>query len=77
MFATAEEYLEVVSGEFLRLSRLSPIQHLCFLEEFQVLVVRDDLNLVVGSFQISVTGRLGGGAVDSTADGISRKKGYM
>ena len=25
----------------------------------------------------SVTGRLGGGAVDSTADGISREKGYM
>ena len=24
-----------------------------------------------------VTGRLGGGAVDSTADGISREKGYM
>ena len=24
-----------------------------------------------------VTGRLGGGAVDSTVDGISRKKGYM
>ena len=25
----------------------------------------------------SVTGRLGGGEVDSTADGISREKGYM
>ena len=25
----------------------------------------------------SVTGRLGGGAVDSTAYGISREKGYM
>ena len=24
-----------------------------------------------------VTGRLGGGAVDSTVDGISREKGYM
>ena len=27
--------------------------------------------------RIGVTGRLGGGAVDSTADGISREKGYM
>ena len=53
MPARAEEYLEVVSGEFLRPSRLSPVQHLRCLEELQVLVVRDDLDLVFCSFQIS------------------------
>ena len=31
---------------------MSPVQHLGCLEELQVLVVRDDLNLEVGSFQI-------------------------
>ena len=51
--ARAKEDLEVVSGEFFCPSRLSPIQLLCFLEEIQVLVVRDDLNLVLSSFQIS------------------------
>ena len=53
MPARAEEYLEVVSGELRRPSRLSLVQYLGGLEELQVLVVRDNLDLVVGSFQIS------------------------
>ena len=51
MSARAKEDLEVIAGKLLRPSRLLPIQHLCRLEEFQVLVVQDDLNLVFGSFQ--------------------------
>ena len=48
----AKEDREVVSSVFLRPLRLSPVQHLCCVEDFQFLVVCDDLNLVFGSFQI-------------------------
>ena len=36
-----------------------------------------DIFLAYTCLVLVVTGRLGDGAVDSTADGISREKGYM
>ena len=47
-----KEYLQVVSGDLLPTSRLSLVQHLCHLEEFQDLVIRYNLNLVFCSLQI-------------------------
>ena len=42
---------------------------------FGVLVV-DVLGASHKVFQADITGRLGGGAADSTAEGISQEKGY-
>ena len=49
--ARAEEDSEVVTGLFLRPSRLLVVKHLCGLEKLGVLVVHYHWNLGVGSFQ--------------------------
>ena len=53
MSARVKVDLDVITSEFLGPSCLSLVEHLCCLEKFQVLVVRDDLNLVFCSFQMS------------------------